>query len=129
MVSHRLEPPSKQKKALHVEHRDRIQRVSAFVVCLGAAATVIAAASSEKEAMHTSPQTGQKWVDELLVGMSQLDLCWTGYTGTDHTVMCLTCRSQGPLQTCHGNVQRRFQAFAVGTDNSLRSTSNKACIT
>jgi hypothetical protein len=70
MVLSRPVTVKKKLRPVHVLHREKVRKVVALSAA-AAAAAVTASASDEKEPMHTSWQTGQRWIDELLEGANK----------------------------------------------------------
>jgi hypothetical protein len=68
MVLSRPTTVTKKARPVHILHRDKVRKVVALGVSAAATAVVMAAAMTEKEPMHNSWQTGQRWLDELLKG-------------------------------------------------------------
>jgi hypothetical protein len=58
----------KKSQPIHVLHRNKVRKVIALTAAAAATAVVTSCATDEKEPMHTSWQTGQRWIDELLEG-------------------------------------------------------------
>jgi hypothetical protein len=68
MVLSRPVTVKKKSQPIHVLHRNKVRKVIALTAAAAATAVVTSCATDEKEPMHTSWQTGQRWIDELLEG-------------------------------------------------------------
>ena len=57
------------RKKATMKQNQRQKKFLAVIICTAAATATRAALSSERRPMHTSEQTGQRWLDELLSGI------------------------------------------------------------
>ncbi|KAJ6530185.1 hypothetical protein B0H19DRAFT_1328220 [Mycena capillaripes] len=68
MVLSRPVTVKKKSQPIHVLHCNKVRKVIALCAAAAATAVVSSGGSDENEPMHTSWQTGQCWIDELLEG-------------------------------------------------------------
>ena len=74
--------PSKQQSSLRLSsyqvRKEKHKRAACLIAAIGSVAVTAAHASQfiEKQRIHTSVLTGQKWLDELLAGGWHQ---WTGF--------------------------------------------------
>jgi hypothetical protein len=71
MVFKRPETVKKKALPIHVLHRERIRRAGGYIAAAVAVVVAQAAETQDKQPMHTSALTGQKWLDEILKGTSR----------------------------------------------------------
>ena len=64
-----LDTLAQKKATMKWEQRRKQKKFLAVTICTASATVTHAALSAEHQPMHTSEQTGQRWLDELLSGM------------------------------------------------------------
>jgi hypothetical protein len=84
-------------KAAIKRKRQRGKNFLAVTICTAAATVTCAALSSERQPMHTSEQTGQRWLNELLSGI----ISFWQYI---HQLIC-NCRSSSTFSAYDGHGQ------------------------
>jgi hypothetical protein len=120
MVLARPVAVKKKARPVHVLHRDKVRKLVALSAA--AAATAVVTASGEKVPMHTSWQTGQRWIDELLEGaMNQLI--------TDHTWLePLYSRTSQSIPTSIRDGSPRLPETLTSTSLQMLASANKICV-
>jgi hypothetical protein len=64
-----LDTLAQRKATMKRKQQQREKKFLAVTICTAAATVTRAALSSEHQPMHTSEQTGQRWLNELLSGI------------------------------------------------------------